>query len=305
MNKQSKRIMALILALSLVFTFSALAVDGNITASALKVRSGTSTESEILGKYLNGETIDVQGRVGDWYMVEYNGEMAFVFSEYVDMGDIEVKNSMGTITGSSVNVRSGPGTDNKVLGKLMDGTMVTLTGIENGWYKIKFLELEGYVHPDYLEVDGLVFTYVKTDENGKTTESYSNADTETASTASKLIEYAMQYLGVPYVYGGTTTDGFDCSGFTQYVFAAYGYTLKRSSADQYNNNGTAVSKDELIPGDLVFFSRSNAAVGHVGIYIGDDYFIHASSTGDVVRITALSSSYYVEHYVGARRIIEE
>lgn len=309
MNK-FKRIAALVLAFAIFLTCSAFAVDGKVfDASALKVRALTSTDSDVLGKLANGSKLDIQGKIGDWYMINYNGKTGFVFGEYVDLGEYEVKNTMGVITGSTVNVRTGPGTENKVAGKLVDGTMVSVLAVESGWYKIKFLDLEGYVCADYLDLDGVVYTYVKTDEKGVTTTNYTTGETDAKvpdvnlPLAQQIIEYAKNYLDVPYVYGGTTPDGFDCSGFVQYVFKAFDIKLKRSSADQYKCNGKDVAKADLQPGDLVFFSRSGAAVGHVGIYIGDDCFIHATSTGDVIRITSLSSKYYVEHYVGAKRVL--
>lgn len=305
MNRFTKRVVLLLMAAAILFTGMSLAVDGTINASALIVRSETSTESERLGKVYNGETIDVTGKVGEWYIINYNGETAYVFSEYVDMGDVQVQASMGTITGSTVNVRSAPGTDNEVVGRLIDGTMVNILSIEDGWYQIKFVDLIGYVHPDYLSVDGLVFTYLETQEDGSTTVSYTTEEvTQVAPTTigGQIVEYAYKYLGTPYVYGGETPEeGFDCSGFVQYVYSQFGYKLNRTSEDQYEN-GTYVPYDELQVGDLVFFSRSGKVIGHVGIYVGDGYFIHATSPGDVVRVTALSTDYYTTRYVGARRI---
>ena len=119
----------------------------------------------------------------------------------------------------------------------------------------------------------------------------------------QLLEYAMEYLGTRYVYGGTSPKtGFDCSGFTQYVFDHFGYRLNRSSSAQIKN-GTKITKDELLPGDLVFFSRAGYSVGHVGIYVGDDTFIHSSSPGDTVKISYLCETYYATRYVGSRRIL--
>jgi len=113
----------------------------------------------------------------------------------------------------------------------------------------------------------------------------------------------MTFLGTPYVWGGTTPRGFDCSGFTKYVYAQMGYTLDRTAAQQLNN-GTSISKSELEIGDLVFFKNTyntNAAASHVGIYIGDNQFIHAADGG--VKITSLDHSYYAPRYVGARSVI--
>ena len=112
-----------------------------------------------------------------------------------------------------------------------------------------------------------------------------------------VVGIAMQYLGVPYVWGGASPSGFDCSGFVQYVYAQVGVSLPHHAADQWNY-GTPISQDQLEPGDLVFFD----GLGHVGIYIGGGQFIHAPHTGDVVKISSLSDSWYAATYVGARRI---
>ena len=319
MKRFGKRVAALLCVMGFALSGMSFAVDGTVNASALFVRSETSTESQSLGKVYNGETVDVTGKVGDWYIINYKGETAYVFAEYVDMGDVEVQSSMGTITGSTVNVRSAPGTDNPVIDRLLDGTAVTILGIEDSWYKIKFLDLVGYVHPDYLSVDDLVFTHVIVGEDGTASVSYTNSTAAEAPASSEapaetvsapapttigesVVEYAKRYLGYSYVYGGNSPEtGFDCSGFTSYVYAQMGYSINRSSSDQYKN-GEFVPYDDLQPGDLVFFSRGSLAIGHVGIYVGDGCFIHATCPGDVVRITALSSSYYAARYVGARRI---
>ncbi len=105
----------------------------------------------------------------------------------------------------------------------------------------------------------------------------------------------MQYLGVPYVWGGATPSGFDCSGLVMYVFAQLGVSLPHYAAAQYGL-GTPVARDQLQPGDLVFFD----GLGHVGIYIGGGQVIHAPHTGDVVKISPLSD--FGSSYVGARRI---
>jgi cell wall-associated NlpC family hydrolase len=112
-----------------------------------------------------------------------------------------------------------------------------------------------------------------------------------------VVGVAMQYLGVPYVWGGTSPGGFDCSGFVMFVYAQMGVSLPHHAADQFNY-GTPVSRDQLEPGDLVFFD----GLGHVGIYIGGGQFIHAPHTGDVVKISGLDDSWYAATYVGARRL---
>lgn len=112
-----------------------------------------------------------------------------------------------------------------------------------------------------------------------------------------VVGIAMQYLGVPYVWGGASPSGFDCSGFSMYVYAKLGVSLPHHAATQYGM-GTPVSKDQLQAGDLVFFN----GLGHMGIYIGGGQFIHAPHSGDVVKISSLSDSWYARTWVGARRL---
>ncbi len=112
-----------------------------------------------------------------------------------------------------------------------------------------------------------------------------------------VVGIAMSYLGTPYVWAGSSPGGFDCSGLVMFVYSQVGVSLPHNAAAQYNY-GTPVSQSDLQPGDLVFFD----GLGHVGIYIGGGQFIHAPHTGDVVKISSLSESWYASTYVGARRL---
>ncbi len=129
------------------------------------------------------------------------------------------------------------------------------------------------------------------------------ASAQATATGNALITTAKKYMGVPYVWGGTTTEGFDCSGFTQYVMKQNGITIPRTAAEQYAT-GTSVDKSQLRVGDLVFFTTYKEGASHVGFYMGDGKFIHASSANEQVTISNLGDTYYVEHYIGARRYIQ-
>jgi cell wall-associated NlpC family hydrolase len=111
-----------------------------------------------------------------------------------------------------------------------------------------------------------------------------------------VVSIALQYLGVPYVWGGASPSGFDCSGLTMYAYAKVGVYLPHNAAMQYGM-GTPVARSQLAPGDLVFFN----GLSHVGMYIGGGRFVHAPHTGDVVKISSLSEYWYAATYVGARR----
>ena len=150
-----------------------------------------------------------------------------------------------------------------------------------------------------LEADGLVGASTYSALLGKSMPVVTHSMNAMSRT---VVSDAMNYMGVPYVFGGNTpSSGFDCSGYVRYVFANAGIYLPRTADVQYNC-GYAVSTSELAPGDLVFFETYCPGPSHVGIYVGDGNFIHASSSRGVT-ISSLSSSYYSAHYLGARRVM--
>ncbi len=325
------RTLLLIVVLCVSLTVMSFALEGKIDTDVLNVRSETSVKSEKVGRVTRGTAVEITGRVGNWYSIDYKGKRAFLFVDYVtfdqnyyvDIGYATVKAS----TGATVNMRAEPSTDGERITRLLAGTKVRLLGYTDGWYYIRFSEYAGYLSADYIKLLGLVYgiadvpdpnaldpritedlpnsrNYATIEETINPADVAAALKKTTTSERAKIVEYAMGYIGVKYVYGGTSpTGGFDCSGFTQYVFKHFGYSLNRSSAAQINN-GTKITKEDLLPGDLVFFSRAGYSIGHVGIYIGDGNFVHASSPGDYVKITSLDESYYANRYVGSRRIVD-
>lgn len=150
-----------------------------------------------------------------------------------------------------------------------------------------------------LEADGLVGASTYSALLGKSMPVVTHSMNAMSRT---VVSDAMSYMGVPYVFGGNTpSSGFDCSGYVRYVFANAGIYLPRTADVQYNC-GYAVSSSELAPGDLVFFETYCPGPSHVGIYVGDGNFVHASSSRGVT-VSSLSSSYYSAHYLGARRVM--
>ena len=271
---------------------------GTVTASALKLRAEASTTSACLTLLPKGTSVVVEDdSIAGWYKVNHEGVTGYLSSEYVSFsisGSAKLGN--GKVTGNDVNVRSAASTSASRLGSLNKGDVVAVTGIDNGWYKISFNGKTGYVRSDYMTI---------------TKEALSSRGTEAAaasaasSKGSEIVAYAKQYLGVKYVYAGASSKGFDCSGYTMYVMKHFGYNLPHTATGQ-TGYGTSVAKSALQPGDLVFFcdpSRSGGkAASHVGIYIGSNQFIHASSGGGKVQIDSLSKAYYAKYYVGARRL---
>ena len=149
-----------------------------------------------------------------------------------------------------------------------------------------------------LDADGLVGPSTYSALLGKSMPEVSRGS---SALGRRIVASSMQYRGVPYVFGGTTPNGFDCSGYVRYVFANAGIYLPRTADAQYEC-GYPVSTAELVPGDLVFFSTYEAGASHVGIYLGDGNFINASSSRGV-SIASLYSSYWGSCYIGARRVM--
>lgn len=190
----------------------------------------------------------------------------------------------GTVTADILNVRSGPSTHTEKLGTLSLGTALTILGEEEGWYKIVFRSETAYICGEYVEI--------KDSHKG----GYDTSD---------ISEYAKTFIGTPYVSGGNTPEGFDCSGFVQYVMSNFGVAMPRLSADQYSV-GVKLDKSELMPGDLVFFkySSSSDTINHVGIYLGDGSFIHSPAPGLDVKVDTLTTGYFSQYYYGATRVLE-
>ena len=221
------------------------------------------------------------------------------------------------INSSTVNVRQEANTSSTIVTTASLNTEVQVYSEEGGWSRVRVNNVEGYIATSLLsdsrqETSRSQSTSRKTSSTKstkKTTTSQSKTQNTTSETTSvpassngsAIVATAKKYLGYKYVYGGSSpSTGFDCSGFTSYVFKQHGITLNRTSAGQYSN-GVAVSRSNLQPGDLVMFGKSS--ITHVAIYIGGGQIIHASTPSTGVRIDSLSTGYYNNNYYGARRVL--
>lgn len=259
-----------------------------VNTTSLNFRSGPSTSYSVIGKLSSGTKVEVISTSNGWSKIKYDGKTGYVSSKYLSSSAPESSNTTTKyVNTSTLNVRSGPSTSYSVIGTLSSGTKIGVISTSNGWSKIKYNNKTGYVSSEYLSSNA------PDDSNS------------TSSSASKVISVAKTLLGKPYVWGAQGPSSFDCSGFTYYVFKnASNISLPRVSKDQ-SKYGTYVSKSNLKAGDLIFFDTSgsnNGNVSHVGIYLGNNEFIHASSSKGKVVISQMSS-YYNGAFVNARRVL--
>ncbi len=220
------------------------------------------------------------------------------------------------IAETRVNLRKEPNQESESLAKLTLNTQVDVYSEENGWSRVKVNGTEGYILSSLLSDTK---KEEKTTSRGATTSRKAQTPTKTETKTEKkkqetssnppvsgkgstVVETAKKYLGAKYVYGASGPNSFDCSGFTSYVFKLHGVSLSRTAKGQYSN-GTAVSRANLQPGDLVMFGPSASGINHVGIYIGGGKIIHAENPSSGVTIDTINSGYYNKNYVGARRVI--
>jgi cell wall-associated NlpC family hydrolase len=218
-------------------------------------------------------------------------------SQYISVKDSAIGTAV--VTGSVVNVRESSSTSSSIVAKVEKGDRVSVYSRRSVWYKVKTSSgIVGWISGDYISMASA--SRGAADQIGSAESNASDSDTDTAG--NKLVQYAKKFVGTAYVYGGSSPSGFDCSGFTQYVYKHFGYSLNRVASSQAGQ-GKSVSKANLQPGDLVFFTFRSKYINHVGMYIGGGKFIHAASSriGRVV-IENLSGCYST-YYAGARRII--
>jgi uncharacterized protein YgiM (DUF1202 family) len=283
-----------------------------VSASALRLRSGPSTESSTLDYAANGEYVSIKGKTGSWYKVSYNLTDGYMHESHLLLHDAKnVELGYGRVSGNKVNIRSGPGTSYTAVARGNAGDKAYVIGFNRQWYKVIYGDKIGYIRSDYLQLTEIPYENKDSAKapiffiDGKSTGIIPSANALSvggSSTASKIVATAKQYIGVPYVWGGSSPSGFDCSGFTQYVFNKHGIALPRTTDQQYKV-GSYVSRSNLKVGDLVFLQNTyREGISHVGIYVGDGKMIHASSSKGIV-ISDLSSSYYTKHYYGARRVL--
>ena len=258
----------------------------------LNVRSGPGTSYERVGSLKKGTEVTILSTQDDWYEISAGSVTGYVSAQYISLdGTVTQDNTVtqdGLVIAGPLNVRSGPGTGYSRVGSLSLGATISVLGSSNGWYQISTGSLTGYVHGDYVAL---------------------LSDLGSSPVGASAAALAISLVGSPYVYGAEGPNSFDCSGLTYYIYKQLGYTIARGSSSQYKNSGYFVTQAQLEPGDLVFFfdprfdsSGGTLPTTHMGIYVGNGQFIHASTTSYKVQYDDLFNSYYTKYIVGYKRI---
>ena len=254
--------------------------DSNATVlgSGICFRSGPSTYSSVIETLETGTPIRVNGACGSWYECVYNGSTGYIYGDYVVLNGTSKTYTIAaaTVSGEDGTIYSEPQTPETT---------------ENTTTEVTPIDPPAQAEPETPAESAPA-------EEAPAAPSFSH----NASAAQAVVDTAMQYLGVPYVWGGTSPDvGFDCSGLVYYVYGQYGYSLNRVAQSMYYN-GVDVDLNDLQAGDILLFGSSVYNIWHAALYIGGGNFIHAPYSGAVVSIQSLSSTAGMR-LVAARRIV--
>ncbi len=291
---------------------------GFVNASSLRLRAAAADNAPITATAQKGECVVVIAREGQWYKVNYNLQEGYMHADYLTVSTKEnAELGYGSITGSGVNLRTGPSTAYGISTVGNSGDKCYILGLNEGWYKVIYQDKICYIRSDFLKLTEIPYenkasaNTPKYFRGGKSTGVIPGTSGQASSpssspavklSGSEILAEAQKYLGTPYIYGGASPKGFDCSGFVYYVLKQLGYAPYRTPADQIKH-GSAVAKADLKTGDLVFFSSTGGrSITHVGIYSGEGQFIHAPNSRSVVSYSDLTTGYWSNTYYAARRL---
>lgn len=314
--------------------YASLAI-ANVT-NYVNVRTEPNTDSAVVGKIYDGavaQILSVAGENQDWFQIVSGNVEGYIKAEFFIYGDAAAEvvdnyvTRYATVTADRLNVRQDAATDAKRIGYIDNGEKVKLLENDGDWLKVQYTEAKtGYVSVDYVTISE-EFIYAKTIEEEQaqiaaqealqaressteqeTPEVITNITlpsttyTSNAELRQGIIDYAKQYLGNRYVHGGSSlSGGTDCSGFTCFVYAEFGYSISRTPGGQYSSAGQSISSEELQPGDIVCYSSNGGkSCTHVGLYIGDGQIIHSANSRKGVIISAVDYS----PIIGMRNVID-
>ena len=248
----------------------------------LNVRETPSADSSMVGKMPKNAAGEILETLDGWYKIQSGDVTGYVSADYLITGEEaaaraeEVKQTIATVKTPTLNVREEPNTECSILALMPQGEELNVLEDLSGWVKVDLDNTNGFISKDYVDISvqlpkAMTMTEVR----------YGNGVSDVRV---DLISYATQFVGNPYVWGGTSlTNGADCSGFTLSIFAKYGVYLPHSSKAQAKC-GTRISASEAKPGDL-FFYGSGSSISHVAIYIGNGQIVHASSKKTGIKIS--------------------
>lgn len=275
------------------------------TTKNLNVRSsGKIDKNNIIGLLPIGTKVSGIESNG-WVKIEFKGKTAYISYDYISntKPKIEIEQPEIKIEGwltENLNLREGKGTNTKIITVIPKGTKIS--GIESdGWVKITYNSKTGYISKSYVSDKEIKPEVPKTEIQNQ-----NNEDKSSNAVINSIVTDAHNLLGSKYVYASASpSKGFDCSGLVYYLYKTHaGITLNRTSRDQAQN-GYAVSRNNLKPGDLLFFATSGGnRISHVGLYVGSGKMIHASTPSTGVIMTDINTNYYINNYVTARRILD-
>ena len=293
---------------------------GFVNATGLNLRQSPDTGSQVLTTANSGECIVVLGSENGWYKVSYNLQIGYMSADYISVAAAEnAELGYGIVTGSGVNLRSGPSTSYNRVATASQGEKCYIIGVNNGWYKVLYNNQTCYIRSDFLSLTEVPYenqastSQPKYFRQGKAigtvpTGSTSLSSSVTSSysgtaTGAQILSKAQSYLGTPYVYGGASPSGFDCSGFVYYVYSTFGISVGRTPAAQASA-GTQVDKASLQVGDIVLFAGTGGSgITHAGIYAGNGQFIHSPNSRSTVSYSDLTSGYWSEHFYCGIRVV--
>lgn len=263
----------------------------------LNVRKEPNEGGELVGKLPQNAGCEVLNVVDDWFEIKSGKVTGYVKGEYLLTEEAanakadEVKTEMATVNTTTLKVRMEPTTESKVLTLIPIEEELEVLEDLGDWVKVTVDDEEGYISADYVDIS---YTLPKAVTIQELKYGQGVSDVRVA-----IVDYATQFLGNPYVWGGTSlTNGADCSGFVLSLLSKYGVYLPHSSAAQ-SQMGSAVSLDSILPGDLVFYGNGGGSVNHVAMYIGNGQVIHASNPRTGIKI----SNMYYRTPVRARRFL--